>query len=161
MLDEFYSQLDQAKYNVVHDYNKAHPDKSRRGPLGLSPLLGRSPNVISNKVNPNSEAHHLTVDEAVAIQNAAKDYRILQAEAAALNHVCIELADFSGVSDVELLNAYARLHKEIGDLAATFSDALEDKRITRREFSDICKEGDDIVQAFYELRARVEGLVDD
>lgn len=154
MLESFFSPLDQAKYDVVHQFPNG-------GAVRLGPLVGIKPGTLSNKVNPQLETHHLTVDEAVAIQNAAQDFRILYAEAELLNHAAIPLGNYNNVSDVELLNVYARLHAEIGDLAESINDALDDHRITREDFNTIAKEGGQMVQAWLELRARLEGLIDE
>ncbi len=148
-----YSPLDEAKHDVVHGYPG--------GAVALAPLVNMKPGTLSNKVNPTIDTHHLMVDEAVAIQAAAKDYRILYAEASALNHTCIQLADFSGISDVELLNAYAKLHKELGDMAHEINQALQDGKIMRIEFRRISKEMNQSVQAMFALRARMEALIDE
>jgi len=161
MLDEFFSSLDQAKYSVIHDYNKDHPNPAKRGPRGLAAVLGKSPNVISNKVNPQMESHGLMVDEAVLVQKVAKDYRILYAESAELDHVCFPLGDFTNVSDLELLRIYTRFHKELGEFAAEFNDALDDGEITREEFTRIDKEMHEAVQALFGVRKRIESLVVD
>lgn len=150
---DIYSPLDEAKHAVVHDYPG--------GAVALGQLVNIKPAVLSNKVNPTIDTHHLMVDEAIAVQAVTHDYRILYAEAAMLGHVCIRLADYRGVSDVELLNAYARLHTELGETAAAISAALEDGRISRGEFNRIDAEMQEDVRAQYELRARLEAVVDE
>ena len=152
-MKDMYSPLDEAKYNVVHDYSG--------GAVKLGPLVNIKPAVLSNKVNPTLETHHLMVDEAIAIQAVTRDYRILYAEAAALNHTCIPLTDFTGISDIELLTAYAKVHAELGETAQAISAAFEDGRITGKEFMRITKEQDEDIRAMFELRARLEALIDD
>jgi len=154
-----HSQLDEAKWAVVHEFPRQARRKS--GAVGLAPLVGMRPGTLSNKVNPEIDTHHLTVDEAVAIQNAAGDCRILQAEAAILNHAVIPLGDFSRVSDVELLDAYAVLHARIGGHAQAIRDTLMDGRVERNEVERVRHEFFEVVQAGFAFLMRLEGLIDD
>lgn len=153
MLDDIYSPLERAKYDLVHTFPG--------GAGKLAPLARMNPGTLSNKVNPAVETHHLTIDEGVALQNAAQDYRILRAEAMVLGHACIPLGDYTQTSDVELLSLYAKLHAEIGDVAAAISTALDDRTISRTEFYRIANEGQEMIQAWLALRARLEALIDD
>lgn len=111
------SNLDAAKYAVVHDYPG--------GAVALAPLAGMNPGTLGNKVNPTIDTHHLTLSESVTLQALTKDYRILHAEAAMLGHVCIPLPKAGNASDIELLNAYAAWTSDIGETAAAISEALE------------------------------------
>lgn len=124
---ELFSLLDEAKYPVVHDF--------KGGAVALAPLVRMKPGTLSNKVNPSVETHHLTVDEAVAIQHTARDCRILVAEAHLLGHTCIPLGELASVSDVALLDAYARYHAKVGETAAAIRAALADGRITPAAFA--------------------------
>lgn len=147
-----FTPLEEAQYRVVHDF--------KGGAVRLASLAGMSAGTLSNKVNPGMETHKLSVGEAVVIQNLARDYRILHAEASSLNHVCIPLVDYAGISDTELLNAYARVHQEMGEMAGAINRAFNDKHITRTELDAISKEMDDSVRAMFDLRARLEALAD-
>ncbi|MFI9653949.1 phage regulatory CII family protein [Guyparkeria sp. GHLCS8-2] len=111
------SNLDAAKHAVVHDFPG--------GAVALAPLAGMNPGTLSNKVNPTIDSHHLTLSESVTIQAISQDYRILHAEAAMLGHAAIPLPKPGNCSDVELLNAYARWTKDIGETAAAINEALE------------------------------------
>ncbi len=145
--------LQEAMYYTVHGF--------AGGAVKLGPLVGISPGTLSNKVNPTLDTHKLSVEEAVVVQNATRDYRILYAMAMELNHSCIPLGDFNGVSDVELLNAYAAWHAEIGQAADAIRNALEDARVTRAEFERVRKEFHEGTQRGFEFLTRLEALVDD
>jgi hypothetical protein len=114
---------------------------------------------LSNKANPGMENYKLSLKESISIQLISDDYRILTAYAAELNHTVIHLGDFSRVSDTELLNAYAKLHKEIGETAAQINEGLV-KGISRERLAEIRREGFEDVQAFFELFARLEAICD-
>jgi len=49
------------------------------GSESLGPLVGITPAVLRNKVNPNNTTHHLTLAEAVRICRMTADFRILTA----------------------------------------------------------------------------------
>ena len=115
---------------------------------------------LQNKADPRMD-HQLTVREAVAIQTVAKDVRILRAEAQVLGHVCIELGEFNGVSDIELLNAYAAWHSEIGNTSRAIALALDDRWVTRAEYEAVKKEMFADAQRAFEFLSRLEGLIDD
>lgn len=139
-------------YAVVHEF--------RGGAKKLAALVGMNAGTLSNKVNPAMEGHHLTVKESVTLQHTTRDFRILYAIAAALDHSCIPFGNFSRVSDVELLNAYARWHAEQGETAQAISDALADGRITRQEYGRVRREIHEDIQRAFEFLARMEAVID-
>ncbi len=148
-----YSDLDEAKWRLVHE----HPG----GCKALGPLVGINPGTLGNKVDPEQDRHHLTVDEAVRIQAVRRRFDVLHAEARALNHVCIELRDRSGTSDIELLDAYAAYHAEIGETAQAIRDALgSGKGIAREHIECIRREIFEDAQAGFEVWARLEALAE-
>ena len=148
-----FSQLEMAKYAVVHDYCG--------GAVALAARLGVNPGTLSNKVNPTVETHHLSVDEAVAVQNLAGDHRILHAEAQAQDHVCIPIGEWRGVSDTDLVEALSRYMEEVGETAGTLRRALEDGVVTPGEMLELEAEAYEDVAVLMELLARVRGLVRD
>jgi hypothetical protein len=111
------SNLDAAKYAAVHDFPG--------GASALAALVGLAPSTLCNKVNPSVDTHHLSLSEAVKIQAITQDGRILEAEAAALGYVAIRLPRAGAGSDVELLNAYAKWTRDIGETAEAIQTALE------------------------------------
>lgn len=150
--------IEQAEYAVVHEFRGGG---RHGGAVALAALTGMNAGTLSNKVSPACPTHHLGNKEAVMIQHVAQDFRILYACAQVLNHVCIPLADHSAASDLEILEAYTTLHREIGETAAAIHDALSDRRITRAEVERIRREGYEDAQAFFELLSRLEAIVDE
>lgn len=143
------SNLDAAKYAVVHEYPG--------GAVALAPLAGMAPGTLSNKVNPAVDTHHLSLSEAVTIQALAGDGRMLEAEAAALGYVAIRLPRAGGGSDVELLNAYAQWTRDIGETAAAIQTAL-DGEITEQSLAAIHREMHEDFARALELFARFRAL---
>jgi len=153
LIADLYSPLEVAAYELVHK----HPLKA----AGLAARSGMRPGTLNNKVDPNYEGSSLFVQEAVALQLAADDFRIHIAEGILLNRASIPLLPLANVGDVELLNAYAKYHAEVGETAKALMDALEDKRITRAEFETIRREAFEDIAALLELLKRVEAVVDE
>jgi len=155
--DAICSPLERAMYDVVHDYP--------RGAVALCTVLdeqlGITAGTLSNKVNWKIKTHFLGIKEAVEIQRRTMDFRILHAEALALNHAVIYLGELGNSSDVELLNAYANFHSSIGETSAEIHRALEDSRITEKELIRIRVAGRASVQAYLELEQRLEAICDD
>lgn len=141
-----------AAYKTVHDHGGAER---------LSKFLACRPGTLNNKVDPACDSHHLTVSEAIALQLATDTRRIVQAEAAELGGTYVRGADWSRVSDTELLDAWAAHQATLGRTAETIRQSLADGLITRAELRDIRREMFDDFRAAMELYARLEGLCND
>ena len=148
-----FDTIEKAIYSLVHD--------QKGGATQLAPLVNMNPGTLANKANPAMEHHHLTVKEAVAIQNTTKDFRVLAAEAAVLNHAIVPLGNFDGVSDIEILTAYANYHSDIGQTSIVIAEALNDNRVTQLEFQSVRGEFFKSVSTGLEFLNRLEALIDD
>lgn len=148
--------LDDAAYAVVHDFRRG----GNKGAPALAPLCNMGVGTLLNKVNPD-QPHELKVREAVSIQQAAGDYRILQAEASLLDHVCIRLQRYDHVSDVELLNLYADYHAELGKTATAIAKTLADHRVERAELLAVEKAFFEATRAGLAFLDRLKAIVDD
>lgn len=148
-------QLDEAVFYTVHDFKKG----AKRGAVALAPLVNLRPGTLSNKANPEQE-HQLSLHESILVMRATRDYRILYALSAILDHTPpIPFPDFDDTSDMDLLDAYASYHAEIGETAQAIRDALQDREITQEEFNRIEQEMLQDQQRQHELRQRLRALV--
>jgi len=150
--------IDGAVYALVHQFPGGAPALS----AALYSQYGYrvAPGTLMNKANPDQE-HQLTVREALLIQSIQHKYHLLFAEAHRLGHAAIPLGDFAATSDVELLDTYTRLHKELGGLAVAIHDALADGRITGDEFLRIRRKNSDMIRAALEMEDRFKALAED
>ena len=121
----------------------------------------KAPHTLLNEVNANSSQHKLGLFDSVLFQLASNDYRMLHAQCAALSHVAVPLGDFSGVSDVELLEAYANWHADIGMVAKEMAEAFADRRVTSPEFLILKELIYQTSRTGMELLSRLEAVVDD
>jgi hypothetical protein len=145
-------EADLAIYKTVHEHGGAER---------LSKFLAIRPGTLNNKADPACDGHQLTVREAIALQLATDTRKIIQAEASALGGVFVPGVNWAGVSDVQLLDAWAHLQVEHGQTARCIQQALSDGIITREELRSIRREIYEDFQAAMELLARLQGLCDD
>lgn len=148
-----FDPIEDAAYRVVHDYPG--------GAVKLASQLAMNAGTLSNKVNPGCEGHHLSVREALAIQHATRDFRIIQAEAQLLDGIFLHFGHIPRVSDTELLTAYARWHEDIGETAKAIAEALADGKISRTEINRVRKEFQDDIARGFEFLERLEAVCDE
>lgn len=155
-LDNGFTALDQAAWATVHEYRKGR----QQGAALLAPLVGKTPATLSNEVNPAVTTHKLGLADAIVLQHASGDYRILQACAQTLHHLVIALPDFTPVHDVALLNKFAQWQSALGVTCQVIEMALEDGAVTRPELEDIRQRAQDHMRVFFEFLSRMETLVE-
>lgn len=114
-------------------YHTAH-----RFPGGVPALAGRMgivPGVLQNKVNASNTSHHLTLREAMAMQEITGDVAILNAMADALGYVCVRgtPANPENLQALhwQMVSAYADLGHSIVD--ATSAGAVSRNAMRRCE----------------------------
>jgi len=141
-----------AAYETVHSF----PGKAYQ----LAPLIDKSAHSLLNEVNPNSTGAKLGLIDAVRIMQETNDPSMLYEVASAMGYACVYLGDFTGTSDVELLESYAAFHREVGDMAREVAKALEDRKITRQEVEEIRVEGEQMIRAHLAFIARLEAIAE-
>lgn len=137
-----------AAHRIGHDFNG--------GMDALAPLIGVAARVLNNKLNPNCQTHHLTLVEAVRLQQITGKYDVLFAEADLLGYVCIARPD---ASDEDLSIALANTCAEFGDYMREVGDALRDQKITPNELKRLEKELAEMMGAASVLQAALAGKV--
>lgn len=148
-----WSDVEQAMYDLVHQ----HPG----GAVALAPLVRMNAGTLSNKVNPMMDSHHLTVLEGHAIQLVRQQFPLFHAEARAYGFISVPAPQLGNVADMELLDAWAAWHADIGETGTVIQSALKSGRITRRALREIKREMFEDFQRELELLQRLETLSDD
>ncbi len=143
-------KLDLAIYNTAHDFPG--------GVQELAKVIGMNAAVLYNQVNPNTNGHTPNIRKIRAMLLATKDFRILDELEKDCGRVAYRLPDFSKVGDAALLEIFARMMKEIGDLGQRFTEALNDGNFSKEEAVRIRKESNDVLAVVMELAARVDGI---
>lgn len=139
-------------YRIAHDYPGAVP--------ALAARMGRNPTVLMHKLNPNNTTHLLSINEAEQIIDLTdSNFATAQLFAAKCSAVVVQIAECHG-SDVELLDAFMDVVKELGAMSAEFQRDWADGRITPAEFRRLTKEAARLQATVLGFMARVEQLVD-
>lgn len=147
---DYFDSLDVAGHALVH---------SNGGAAKLAPLVGIQPGTLCNKANPQQE-HDFTVRELVRLTAVTDDYCLLDAIETILGRVGVKVGEYSGSSDIELLDAWANVQAEEGETATAIRDALRDGRIDADELANIKREIFEDFSARLELLARLEGIAE-
>lgn len=111
---------------LVHDFPG--------GATALGARAGIDGMLLSNKVNPNNDRNHLMLKEAVRIQVASGDHRILHAMADNLGELCVPLP---AVHDDDLMQATLRSVQCFGEMMGETERALHDGRVSSNELKRI------------------------
>ncbi|MFQ2193337.1 phage regulatory CII family protein [Aeromonas jandaei] len=98
----------------------------------LARMLGKSPVVLANKLNPDCDSHHLNLGEAVAISELAGDNGILAAWAASRGLLLVARPD-GAVCDDELVEQVLLAQSVFGKLMQAIHDARADGVIDKIE----------------------------
>lgn len=141
------SSLDNAAWAIVHATRDSARDIAER--------TGIRQQVLVNKVNPNNDRNHLMLSEALAIQKAAGDFRILQVMADELGHVCIPKPSLA--CDDDVAHAIACMCAEFGDYLREVDTSLQDGRVTPNEQKRLDKELAELIDAATHLQAVLAG----
>lgn len=113
---------------------------------------GMSAAVLSSKVNPNTQTHHLTLVEASEVMGLTSNYLILHSLAAEHGFTLQRMAPIDGGSVVDaVLNAAASR----GEFDQLLRDAYADRIITENEMRQLSAVGAAQMEAMVHLLARL------
>ena len=120
-------------YRLAHEFNG--------GAAALATMMGKGEKVLQSKLNPNTETHHLSIDELEMLADFT-DGNIAVAEyfAEKSNAIVMLLPTIPDLSDMGLLDSYMAIMREFGELSSEFQKAYADGEITDKEFKRIAHE---------------------
>ena len=152
-MNKLSENITQAIYDTVHQYKPG-------GAKGLAEKLGIRPGTFNNKCDPNLPDALPNIRELLDIIRETENPSILYTIAAELGFVCVKIEDWSGVSDMALLNAWAEWDAERGETVQEIRNSLSNNVITRKEFAKIKSEMFEDFQKELELLTRLEGYLE-
>lgn len=117
--------------NVIDAAHKTVHNDKHGGSIALAARMGMSSTVLNNKVNPNTDTHHLRLDEAITIMEYTNDMSIIQAMAQRLGGVFC-MVDGEATQASILMTALSTSACQ-GDVMSEMQQALEDGRIDCKE----------------------------
>ena len=113
--------------NVIDAAHKTVHNDKHGGSIALAARMGMSSTVLNNKVNPNTDSHHLRLDEAITIMEYTNDTGIIQAMAQRLGGVFC-MVDGEATQASIIMTALSTSACQ-GDIMSEMQKALEDGRI--------------------------------
>ena len=117
--------------NVIDAAHKTVHNDKHGGSTAIAARMGMSSTVLNNKVNPNTDTHHLRLDEAITIMEYTNDMSIIQAMAQRLGGVFC-MVDGEATQASILMTALSTSACQ-GDVMSEMQQALEDGRIDCKE----------------------------
>jgi hypothetical protein len=142
-------------YHLAHDFPGGAAELERR--------LLLQPNYIQNGVNPNSaETHHLNVKTLEKMLDFIPNGNMEAAKffAGKANATVIPIPSSMGhVGDMELLDGFMCVVRELGDFSGEFQKSWSDGRITPKEFELLKIQWHEMVAAGQIFMERVGSLV--
>ncbi|UDG77034.1 phage regulatory CII family protein [Achromobacter sp. 77] len=137
---------------TVHDY--------KGGSEALGAVIGMSPAVLRNKVNPNNTTHHLTLAEADRIVRMTGDVRILAAFAHGNGYLLVKAPESCGESDMSVLEQVAALMIAHGRFGHEVYDALADGGVDQQEMLRVDAAGRALMEAVAAVARRLSGMAE-
>jgi len=137
---------------TVHDY--------KGGSEALGAVIGMSPAVLRNKVNPNNTTHHLTLAEADRIVRMTGDVRILAAFAHGNGYLLVKAPESCGESDMSVLEQVAALMIAHGKFGHEVYDALADGGVDQQEMQRVDAAGRALMEAVAGVARRLSGMAE-
>lgn len=105
--------------------------------IGLAAHMGKGAQVLTNKLNPNSETHHLTITELETLADFTNaNTAIAEYFAEKAGAVVVPMPEIEQ-GDMGLLDSYMAADAERGMISTRFMRAFADGRIDPREFNEI------------------------
>lgn len=137
-----------AAYHTAHEHPGGVPAVAQR--------MGVSANTLQHKVSLTNDTHHLSLREAVALQEVTGDARILHAMAGSLGYACVSLhADGNSTT----LEQVMHMAKEFGEVLGVVNDAVADGTVTPNEMRDCENKAAELIAALNGTLAAVRSMM--
>ena len=117
--------------DVIDAAHKTVHNPKHGGSTAIAARMGMSSTVLNNKVNPNTDTHHLRLDEAITIMEYTNDTSIIQAMAHRLGGVFVRVDEEATQASI-IMTALSTSACQ-GDIMSEMQKALEDGRIDTKE----------------------------
>lgn len=137
-----------AAYHTAHSYPGGVP--------ALAVRMNMSQNTLAHKVSTSKDTHHLTLKEAMMMQDLSGDCRILHSMASSLGYVALEMSHECGPSTLQELS---QMVKEFGESIISMQEAVSDGVVTPNEMTKCEKEAAELVASINSALRSVRSLV--
>jgi hypothetical protein len=123
----------------------------------LAQRMGINAAVFNSKLNPNTATHHLTLVEALRMQQLGERFDILHAMAEELGHVAIPMAP--SIADTDVSHALATTCAEFGDFLRRVDATMRDGLVKAHEIKKNEKELLELIAAATKLHSLMAGMI--
>ncbi|KWZ43427.1 hypothetical protein WS72_11515 [Burkholderia savannae] len=137
---------------VAHNY--------RGGCESLAPRLGVSAAVLRSKVNPNTDTHKLTLQEAVRIGEVTDNDAILEAWASERGYALVKLPSAVECCDAAIVELMGKAWSTHGLVGREIVKTLEDGRVEHSEVVRVEARIFQHAQVLFNLAARLRGMAE-
>lgn len=145
--------------DVIDTAHRTVHNPKHGGSIALAARMGMSSTVLNNKVNPNTDSHHLRLDEAITIMEYTGDTNIIQAMAQRLGGVFCQV-DGEATQASILMTALSTSSRQ-GDIMSEMHKALEDGRIDCKEHDALQTTIQDAIVALRTLSVQITNHCED
>lgn len=139
--------------DVIDAAHKTVHNLKHGGSTAIAARMGMSSTVLNNKVNPNTDTHHLRLDEALTIMEYTNDTAIIQAMAQRLGGVFTRVDDETTQASI-IMTALSTSACQ-GDIMSEMQQALEDGRIDCKEHDALQTKIQDAMVALRTLSVQI------
>ena len=139
--------------DVIDAAHKTVHNPKHGGSTAIAARMGMSSTVLNNKVNPNTDTHHLRLDEAITIMEYTNDTSIIQAMAQRLGGV-FTLVEGDTTQASIIMTALSTSACQ-GDIMSEMQQALADGRIDCKEHDALQTKIQDAMVALRTLSVQI------
>ncbi len=139
--------------DIIDAAHKTVHNPKHGGSTAIAARMGMSSTVLNNKVNPNTDSHHLRLDEALTIMEYTNDTSIIQAMAHRLGGVFVRV-DGEATQASIIMTALSTSACQ-GDIMSEMQQALEDGRIDCKEHDALQTKIQDAMVALRTLSVQI------
>ncbi|KGV90510.1 phage regulatory CII family protein [Burkholderia pseudomallei ABCPW 30] len=126
----------------------------------LAPRLGVSAAVLRSKVNPNTDTHKLTLQEAVRISEVTDNDAILEAWASERGYALVKLPSAVECCDAAIVELMGKAWSTHGLVGREIVKTLEDGRVEHSEVVRVEARIFQHAQVLFNLAARLRGMAE-
>jgi len=136
-------------YRIAHEFTGSV--------VALAAMMGKGQQVLTNKLNPNYDSHHLSIEELEMMGDFTnRNIDIARYFADKANAVVVKVPDAPMDGDMSLLDGFLDITREMGEMSFEFQKSWADGEITKREFQCIKSEVSDVQSKLLAWLAAIE-----
>lgn len=145
--------LEIAVYHAVRDV---------KGGVGaVAGAYGFNPNTLQLKTNPNTQSHHLNLNEFEAVLGHTRDPRLMDSLCTVFgNAAWMDLSSIQHAGDEQMIMQLGELSKNVGEMTQSVASALADGRVEAGEIAVLEKRAQELYSTVHGIIARAHQMME-